>query len=289
MHTLRLALAMIVALIPLAAPGQSVALAQKPTTLNVIFHGMFAFVLKADHIEAIAPQIDDHVYKAGAWGRELRLKEGMAYELHGVTPAAARPVLDPTMHVIVKTSNIVQNSATMFFTLNLPWPQKITGLRNLHPNSQYRGLTGASVRGVNLQQIPLLEVFTYPIADLNKLSLGPNFVWHYDSVGDHINLHVWAEPDAGTVDNTNQHNKHHNIAAFAQLMKLIPGVDLHPDQSPRFQPPDTDKAVKALVNGIEEWEEMTFHERSPLVHPSPDPTRGVEITNCIGVFVDTRN
>src|SRR5436305_14965226 len=52
--------------------------------LNIIFHGLFSYIIWSDHLEVLAPQVDEHVYKAGTWGQEMRLKESVMYRLTGV-------------------------------------------------------------------------------------------------------------------------------------------------------------------------------------------------------------
>src|SRR6266700_1998713 len=52
-------------------------------TLYLCCHGLFAFVLREDHILLLTPRIDEHTYLVGTWRSEKGMKKDGAYSLLG--------------------------------------------------------------------------------------------------------------------------------------------------------------------------------------------------------------
>jgi len=69
------------------------------TTLNVIFHGLFAFLVwnSSKYIQAIAPVVSNHSYYAGgkSFASLKALNQGQSYSLNGVKPGGFSPGFDP--------------------------------------------------------------------------------------------------------------------------------------------------------------------------------------------------
>jgi hypothetical protein len=244
--------------------------------LNVIFHGMFAFVLWRDAVEVLAPEEEDHVYKAGSWGRERRLDNGQEYTLEGVRPGPAAPDLDPTENLIVSgLTHIVRDPNVLFCSFNLPLPQSINGLRRvtLQPDRPLFG--GTVAREVSPRRIPLVQVLTYQVEDWKHVRLEPLPVWAPSpSVAGIANLHIWAESDSFFTEAERDHPMH----GFQQMMRLFPDLDLtllYSTGAPMEQ--------SVEVRGVEVWEQATLRERSRLVYGAGP--RGAEVTNCLSIHV----
>jgi hypothetical protein len=263
------------------APSQPTALAPN---LNVIFHGLFAFVVWSDHIEVLAPQVDDHAYKAGSWGNEVRLKEGKIYELTGVRPASAVPAIDPTTNVVLdKVDNIKREQSNLFCSIKFPLPAAIKSLRRLSAADSSKMFGGNAAAHLQCRQVPLLEVFVYPIDSLKNLSLGNDLPWQPSMNGDKtVNLHVWAEPEAMLSPMPGAHS----MKAFNQLMALFPDLDLKLNSSGKAPP-----EAQTNIRGMSVVEQKTLRERSPVITVVPankakGPSGGgAEVTTCLPLII----
>jgi hypothetical protein len=250
--------------------------------LNLIFHGMFAFVIWRDHIEVLAPEEEDHVYKAGAWGRERRLRQGGVYTLQGANPGAKRPALNPKENLVLSNlTQIERDPETLFFSVILPFPESMTGLRRVKLDSTRRLFGGAASSTVSATSLPLVQVMTYAIDDVTKLCFPPLPVWLPKPDGhSFLNLHIWAESDSFFTDA----ERDHPIRGFERLTRLFPGLDLQLLYSTGAP---MDGSVQ--IPGMEVWEQATLRERSRLlfgVPQDPSTARGAEVTNCLTMHVD---
>jgi hypothetical protein len=251
--------------------------------LNVVFHGMFAYVIWPDHVEVMAPQEEDHVYKAGAWGRERRLKEGGAYTLEGVRPGTEKLAINPRENLVLSQLRTIDRSVdALFFSLRMPLPHCMTGLRRVRLDPQKQLFRGEAARDLSLTMLPLIQVLTYVVDDFSAVHLDPNHTWRPDpaSAGT-ANLHIWAESDSVFT----AQEKDHPIHGFQQLVRLFPGLELqllYSTGAPPEQP--------IAVGGMQVWEQATLRERSQLMYGVPntsgeDDSRGAEITNCLSLIV----
>ena len=245
---------------------------------------MFAFVIWKDRIEVLAPQEEDHVYKAGAWGRERRLREGGVYRLQGVMPGTAPPALNANENLIVsRWTEIERDRELLFCALNLPLPESMTGLRRVKADSSRRLFGGAAAATLSPQTLPLIQVLTYGVEDSAKLRFDPIVPWvpAADAQGV-VNLHIWAESECLFTEMERDHPMH----GFECMMRLFPGRDLKLSYSPRAA---MDGSVE--LPGMQVWEQATLRERSRLLFGVPEEIgdgRGAEVTNCLALVVDNR-
>ena len=276
---------LIVALLALGAAlsaKATYAQTQQDHQLNLILHGMTAMVIWPDHVEVLFPEIDDHVYKAGSWGKELRLKQGVTYQLSGVESAPKPPAIDRKNNLVLeKVSRIDRSSGRIFCSLILPLPSQIVGLRRARNTRQRPLFSGRSTVNFAVDSVPLLYTLVYRFQDVNQLSLGNSLAWvpAPDADGT-VNLHVWAEPDIDFGAASINHPPH----AFDSLMALFPEIQLKLEFSPSVQP-----ERQIAVRGVHVWEQYTFLERSKLlypVQPAVHEHKGTEVSNCIAVIVD---
>jgi hypothetical protein len=249
--------------------------------LNLVFHGMFAFVFWRDRLEVLAPQEDDHVYKAGAWGRERRLREGHTYALRGVQPGASPPPIDASGNLIVsRFTTIERDPDVLCCSIQLALPDSMSGLRRVKLHPTQRLFAGAAIGDATPTSVPLIQVLTFNVEDFSGVSLDPLTTWtpKPGRLGS-VNLHIWAESDSFFTEE----EKDHPIRGFEQLIRLFPGLDLQLLYSTGVP---MDPAVD--VPGLEVWEQATLRERSKLLFGVPeDPDeRGAEVTNCLSLIVD---
>ena len=248
--------------------------------LNVVFHGLVSYIVWPDHIEVLVPQVDEHVYKAGSWGKELRLKESFVYRLTGVYGASTPPQIDVRNNLVLrKISNIDRSQTKLFCSFNLPLPLEFKALRQARANGPI--ITGRSLSADAPTSVPLVQTLIYRIEDLSNLRLSNNFLWKPEvtAMGT-VNLHIWAEPD---VDMAAMASVGHPTQAFSRLMALFPEVDLHLEFNAAAP---TDKITN--IHGLNGWEENSLIERQMLLFPKNEKLKsgkGTEVSNCVGLIV----
>jgi hypothetical protein len=265
----------------LSAEGAPPASKTKDVQLNVVFHGLFSYIVWPDHVEVLAPMVDEHIYKAGAWGKEFRLRENAVYHLEGVQVETRMPDIDVRNNIVLtNVSNIDRSPEKLFCSFILPLPQQMIGLRRAYAPPNQPAFHGAALNGPNPDSIPLIQTFVYRVDGWP--TLGEKFGWiPEDSASDTINLHIWAEPE---VDASGMQQKPHAVQAFSRLMALFPDVDLHLSFGAAASP---DKSTH--VHGLEVWEERSLMERCKLLFPRKPRNRevgkGTEVSNCVGVII----
>jgi len=250
--------------------------------LNVVFHGMFAFITWPDGIEVLAPNEEDHVYKAGAWGRERRLCEGCVYTLTGVVPHSNRPELNPSENLVVRNlRQINRDPEVLFCSMRLPFPESLEGLRRVQLHDDRPIFGGAAADQIVASSLPLVPVLTYAVDDLARVAFDPLPMWVAEPGANGIaNLHVWAESDCFFTED----ERDHPIRGFEQLIRLFPGLDLQ-----LLYSTGAARDAEVPVPGMQDWEQATLRERSRLLYGIPqDPNggRGAEVTNCLALNVD---
>lgn len=191
---------------------------RNPKTLNVIFHGLWAYVFGGTGIRALTPSIDEHVFKAGSYGTELRLKENKTYVLEGVHAAAQAPDIDQTSNVVLTGITRVDPSH-MFCAIDLPFPDQMIPFRFLN-NPVFSGQTANQLQAT---RVPDAQVLSYRFDKAENLTLGSNLSWqpYYQEDTRTVNLHIFAQPDCHVgID--------HLQMASSMLVSMFPEADLQP-------------------------------------------------------------
>lgn len=257
---------------------------QSPQQLNVVLHGLFAVVISDDHLDVLMPQVDDHVYKAGAWGKEFRLREGVTYELTGVV-GSKNTLINPDQNLLLRGfTQLHREPSKLFCSLKLPLPAEFRSLRRVAQAQTQRVFGGATAAKINAREFPLVITLIYRNFDHTRLALGA-LPWTPELDAKVINLHIWAEPDAPLGVNIG-----HAPEAFQRLMQLFDGIELYFTASPSVAARiPIDK--KTGVDGLQPWEESGITERSRLLFPkqSASATKGTEIRNCLSLIIDNRS
>src|SRR3974377_1989115 len=104
--------------------------------VNVIFHGLFLFVLKKGYIDVLMPMMDDHSYRAGPFlaGETLQPRPlSQPYALAGVE--AGTGTFNPATNWIIGKFDYDHYAGPdkVYARLLLPYPEAIVSLR---PTSQ---------------------------------------------------------------------------------------------------------------------------------------------------------
>jgi hypothetical protein len=157
--------------------------------LNVIFHGMFAFVPDKTGITAVVPDLGaEHVYFAGAWMRESPLVRGRKHQLH-ISGAKTMPWISDDEHVVIHSERVRPNLGRSYCTVRLPFPHHIFGVRHAPVGSfRFTGLQKPAC-----ERVPTLEAFVYKGA-ASEDSFTPENPWMPGA-----NLHLFADPSGGMI------------------------------------------------------------------------------------------
>ena len=195
--------------------------APKPVsgTMNVVLHGMFGLVNSKDGIEVLVPQVDEHVFKAGNWNEELRLKEGKAYKLAGVIAATKNPGFNPAHNVIVlKKLKADKDPKKLFCSIKLPAPNLIHALRRRPTNTAIAAKSNEKLAG-QPTDFSHVRVLTYKFKDAAALSLGKPLQWTPRAQDGFVNLHIFSEMEIPA-------SPMHDEAAWKKIVALFPGLKL---------------------------------------------------------------
>lgn len=204
-------------------------------TLNVIFHGLFAFVLGENSIQAIAPDVDGHVYGAGLWRRETPMaKDAGPYALENIKPQNLQAI-DETSLPLLSAQDYgitgIDPDGQSRIIVHLPMPAEIRPLarmRILRGEELFSGLGSDRVNG-KLKQVAEAHAFIYRFRSKEELysadltlggkSLIPQIATARMTSRESMNIHVFAESvfDLGS---------DHPRRVFNALKSLLPGLTL---------------------------------------------------------------
>jgi hypothetical protein len=213
-------------------------------TLNVLFHGPFAFVLYPDHIRVLTPSEGDHDYKAGNYkpvGDWTLLKTFSAgtYSISGIKgnidasgnavmpnnrPDSATNVILPADHHDVKVTAI-DPGRKHYATIILPFPRAYESLcLDEVAMPIFKG--GAATLANNPKMLPRTQALTYEVSHLQGLQILGLPAWKATaspSVPNVANLHFVVLPK--DLDGQDIHAK----KAFGNEVKLFSGLNLNLD------------------------------------------------------------
>lgn len=222
--------------------------------LNVVLHGMVGIVVEKDHVRVLMPQTDDHVFLAGAWRSERRLKQGIDYRLSGV--AAGNAGADIARRAIaVRGFPVVDTSELLFCSIRLPIPGEVRNVRIVQRGKLiFTGKTAGQLAG--LKEFALIPILRYRYADLKALNLGP-LRWHPEPKEGIVNLHIFGEPLTEEIFGHQHNGQSHLQEAFVNMVKLFKGMDLtitgHGD-------PDDGEPIQGI--GLPDTEQVMLVERT---------------------------
>ncbi len=177
-------------------------------TLYVVFHGEIVFLDSCnddENIQAYAPEMDIHVYSAGAWLGENRIPSGLTLGLCGVEHGTACFVDDKELTLIFPDAQTTSRPRHM--QIDLPRPEEIiSGVRmDITPDTITVNGTGAPLVPKD-GRLALAIIFQYrlstPKAPLLYVKDGdvmpgffPDWSAHNHGDGTPYVLHVYAEAD----------------------------------------------------------------------------------------------
>jgi hypothetical protein len=264
-------------------------------TLNVVFHGMWAFVPRPYGVEVVAPKVLGHTYRAGTWCAEQDLSFGECYYLEGVRPNESNVEVSGSSNIILPGPLADDYQSGIFCTWVLPRPWAFHSVRRMPIGPQWFRGPEQSRRYVDyLRELALVQVLCYPFDEPNSISIrqlsrcGAELPWDklFDKETRTVNLHVFAEEPMGLPGKWM--NLLHPTLAFSQAAKLV-DLDLG------FQYPATWEGPAELpdsgVAGVPSSQVSSLPERGIVVSSSPvgqlgpgyGPVHGD--ANCSGMIV----
>ncbi len=253
------------------------------TTLYLCCHGLFAFVLRQDHILLLTPRIDEHKYLAGTWRSEKDMKKGGSYSLLGSSKGEysnRRPVISKDNLHLSGIKDI--DLASSFCQIKLPFPEQFISLR--HVQASFTGKSFAAANAPSASTFPLLQVLKYEMPDPQNCRFeGLDQPWKPDPHAAIQQMHIFAEPpDLVPGD--------HASRAFDALVQIFPGVELTLKPGRGLAPCPHKEPGSPRAIDLEQ--ELSLSERdnscSSLVKKGDKPhkDRGPQPGNCFSVIVD---
>lgn len=189
-------------------------------TLNIVFHGTFAFWVKTEEIEVLIPSVKMHAYYAGTWqqGQLQPLEQGLTYTLNKIP---VQGTSGPPAEFDRNTNLCVQGTPTAgndTIRLVLPRPKQIKTLQ--HMTLQSSNFVGPRTNVDVPRVLGLVHVLTYDLTpgeppELDRLDWipAPGIIDEHTT-----NLHIFADPPARM--RTRAMTLEHPTEAFACLMRL---------------------------------------------------------------------
>jgi hypothetical protein len=253
-------------------------------TLNLVLHGLFGIVLWETAIELLVPQMDDHVFIAGTWLKERRLKQSASYLLEGVDMSGNAQGQIPQQSLALRGFRLVdRNPEKLFCSIFLPFPKDVR-------RSRIQDAAGIKVEGkaafsLNLSGgLSLIQVFRYPFNAIGNLTLGPDLRWTPQMAdGNVVNFHIFAE---SAVDESslasNEPAGSHLEEAFQNMVRLFPGMDLSVSGSGQETTPQFITDI-----GLPEVEQVSLGERT-VAQNAGEAAEPFGLHNCPPMVVDNR-
>jgi len=249
-----------------------------PSKVNLIFHGLFAFIVwkNTKYIQAIAPVVDDHSYMAGgkALASLMPLAKGQTYELKGVKDGKMSPGFDDTKNSVFEKINDIDIRQS-YCQINLPFPDAVYGLRAVPKQSGCDFYTKAPKLKHKPDELPLIHVLSYTLSSDMPSIDGLNGVV-MDKTASWYNLHLRAEPKIEI----------NAMPGFNSLNKLFPELNaqLAGCYDNFYSRPDP-----AFPDGLSIEDECTLPEL--ILNLCPPPAAGSrhpydgKLVNCHSVVV----
>jgi hypothetical protein len=189
----------------------------KSRTLNTVWHGAFAFVLREDGIEVLTPKLSEHAHYAGTSeiGGLHKVPNGAHFVLRGVKRTKAGAGFDPKYNFIVKGSVAQDVEKSVQSAWMLPHPMEISTLQRI--TIQKDDFTGTIPEGIHIpREFGAVQVLTFELESdaLPSVEGLPEWAPEGDAV---INLHVYAEEETGW---STKKVLEHPTNEFRNLLKL---------------------------------------------------------------------
>jgi hypothetical protein len=282
--------------------------------LNVILHGLTTIVVpKSGGISILLPfkadmdkpgqkgkmnHQNDHIYEWEPWGKDRSpiVNDGTTHYFAGLASATPTQVydLDPDWNIVMENCRVIPpGDASLYCTINLPFPNKIYPMRKVCKKPWTDDFLSGDVTS-SLAQAPslvsMVHAFRYRIDDPNNVTYGGNRLLINEVNTD---LHIWADPFDGSHVMTEEEIQQEGTP-FQRMVKWVTGMECiqssHYDN--RSGELDEVKAKSEMPPGMDFTELYNRSERSRFSCPPKhdcsfeEPHKGEsKIVHCISMFV----
>jgi hypothetical protein len=242
-----------------------------PGHLNVIFHGLFAFVYTDECIEVLIPKFQQQKVCAETPTVGYSLTQGNTYTLTGVSLARSAVRFPRDETAVLENFRVINRGANaLFCSIYLPRPPRISTLRKVRTNTNF--FQGATAAKIVTKTLPLIHVLTYDFTDDASVRLEDFEVGGHGALSQRrtLNLHVFSETTSSA--GPAAHHIPETFHTFRSLVRLFPGVDLALIHDDWISPEVTD-----LPLGIDaDPDQRSLEERrrggaAPLTNPANNP------------------
>lgn len=278
-------------MLPVAARGKSSLNSGTLATVNLVFHGSFAFLL-TDPIQVITgPYNPEHSYCFEARAGFKSMEGAYVFEPAGVNKGN-KPAPDATRNLLINATDCgftlqqAGRNGQARCTLTVPYPKSMVALRpfdnSIMTSKVY--LYGMYANKIKTTSFPLIQVLSYDVKDATKVQLTapvPSDSWtpSYNTAKT-VNLHIFAEPSTEV-------SPYHAQEAFAELATQVHQnlADLFSRVWPDSDPPGLDSEqviLNAQISDLWPEDELTLAERAL---PAAKKSAGIRIVNCMNLII----
>jgi hypothetical protein len=258
-----------------------------PHTLNVVFHGLWAYEIGPsrsgrDAIVVRTPPESDHRVAAGGWIPHADLKEGSTYDLNGVDEGTDT-TFDEATNAIFRKRKLVAD-AEVRCTIRLPIPKYIRSLRPITLHKDKPPYLGSDAHLIMSREIAIVQVFVYKanlpdvrLVEVDQAARRPHEVRLPGiNAGQSIaNFYVFAQPDGRVPGN-------HFETAFAKLAALY-GLDIVPVPSMPAGPQGPNPPIAGFM-----WRDLVGLNERATYKGELLPAAGSSGAHCDPFIVDNR-
>lgn len=212
--------------------------------VNLVFHGVFAFVLNPDTIDVVFPYFSPHEYLFGCWGDLEPLGKGDLHVvgLQGISHCRPYPDFSPDQSATVANFNETCDD-NLFCTVKLKhYPSSVHLFRPYAKPLDKNGVvisrfpfSGVHGQGLNPSALAGPIVFCYQATCLEDVQIvyrkkPLKFNRNPESDSETMNLHFFAEgekdlPQEGDLDRPPQVSVHYQNA-WTRLVSTIASLDI---------------------------------------------------------------
>ncbi len=218
--------------------------------LNVIFHGVFAFVLTEECIEVLVPVFDKQQVCAESGKIKTGLKPNHTYYLSGVCRDKPVKRFSSAETLVLENFRVInRGSNSLFGSIFLPFPSHVYTLRDV-PIKDVDFFRGSAARKISAATCPLVHVLTYALENSSKAELG-----NISLAPAQVNLHISSEPNFLDLAAPGP------LECFDSLTRLFPGLDLKMAERATAPSPVTRKNQERVLDDLLGIEQLSYQER----------------------------
>lgn len=174
--------------------------------LHVVVHGLIGIRMYdsgrygAPRVELHIPEVPMHRYEAGDFANLRRIQNRHDYELVGVGQGQWKPswdcLKDKSLLLAINSDGLTFNPQGTHAKMNLPWPDDVTGIRQIVADASPNPLFHYKGGGLEPKGLKYIYYLTYNIASGSDAALvsPEGRLWFTEGLAEHTRLHIFADP-----------------------------------------------------------------------------------------------